>query len=242
MMTTTKPSAENSDHMNRPQETMTYHPRQVRDLKKLVALGEGSRLEFKRKAAYPDKIVREMIAFANANGGTLLLGVGDDGTLSGLKHPDDESHVIRMSLKKCHPRLPVTEIIIPIGPSKFVLRYDVADSEHKPHYFRDGATRQSYIRVNDQSIKASREVREIARRAKLNKDIRFHYGEHEKFLMTYLDMNPAITLKEFMNVSGLKRFYASKKLVLLVLANVLRITPHEKGDLFSLAFGNQSGQ
>ncbi len=228
--------------MNRPQETSTYHPRQVRDLKKVVARGEGSCLEFKRKAAYPDKIVREMIAFANAKGGTLLLGVSDDGGLAGLKHPEDESHVIQISLNKCHPRLPVTETFIPIGPSRFIIQYDVAESEHKPHYFRDGATRQAYIRVNDQSIKASREVREIARRSKQKKDIRFHYGEHEKFLMTYLDVNPAITLKEFMNVSGLKRIYASKKLVLLVLANVLQITPHEKGDLFSLAFGRESGQ
>jgi hypothetical protein len=29
--------------------------------------------------------------------------------------------------------------------------------------------------------------------------------------------------------------------VLLVLANVLQITPHEKGDLFSLAFGKETG-
>ena len=93
--------------------------------------------------------------------------------------------------------------------------------------------------MNDQSIKASREVREIARRSQAKKDIRFHYGEHEQLLMQYLDMNPSITLKQFMQVSGLKKFYASKKLVLLVLANVLEITPHEKGDLFSLAFGKE---
>ena len=80
-------------------------------------------------------------------------------------------------------------------------------------------------------------MREIARRSQFGKDIRFHYGEHEKFLMHYLDVNPAITLKEFMQVSGLRRYHASKKLVLLVLANVLQITPHEKGDLFSIAFG-----
>lgn len=228
--------------MNRPQETSTYDPRQVRDLKKLVDRGEGPTLEFKRKAAYPEKIVRELIAFANAQGGRLLVGVSDDGGMPGLKHPEDESHVIRNALKKCSPPIPVTETFIPIGPSRHIIQYEVTESLHKPHYFCDGINKQAYIRVNDQSIKASREVREIARRSKAQKDIRFHYGEHEKFLMTYLDMNPAITLKEFMNVSGLKRFYASKKLVLLVLANVLRITPHEKGDLFSLAFGKQPGR
>ena len=227
--------------MNRPQEAFTFQARQVRELKKLISLGESSSLEFKRKASYPDKIVREMIAFANAQGGTLLVGISDDGQVAGLKHPEDESYVIQQSLQKCSPRLPVTETFIPVGDGRHVIQYHIAESNHKPHYFMGGERREAYIRVNDQSIKASREVREIARRSQLKKDIRFHYGEHEKILMHYLDINPAITLKEFMKVSGLKKFYASKKLVLLVLANVLTITPHEKGDLFSLAFGRETG-
>jgi hypothetical protein len=99
--------------------------------------------------------------------------------------------------------------------------------------------KESYVRVNDQSIKASREMREIVKRSRKQKDIRFHYGEHEKFLMKYLDANPDITLKKFIDLSGLKKFYASRKLVLLVLANVLQIIPHEKGDLYALAFGKK---
>jgi len=227
--------------MNRPQEAITFQARQVRELKKLVSTGESGTLEFKRKAAYPDKVVREMIAFANACGGTLLVGVGDDGDLAGLKHPEGESFVIQQSLAKCHPPLPVMETFIPIGNARYVIQYQIAKSNQKPHYLSDGEKKEAYIRVNDQSIRASKEVREITRRSQLHKDVRFHYGEHERFLMRYLDINPSITLKEFMQVTGLKRFYASKKLVLLVLANVLQITPHEKGDLFSLAFGKETG-
>jgi predicted HTH transcriptional regulator len=223
--------------VRRPQETTTYIPRQVQELRKLVAQGEGGRLEFKRKAAYPDKIVREMIAFANTNGGVLLLGVGDDKTLPGLKFPEDESHVVQEALKKCKPKLPVEEQFIPIGNGRTIIRYDVHVSDRKPHYVLVGEQKESYVRVNDQSIKASREMREIVKRSQKKKDIRFTYGEHEKFLMQYLDSNPSITLKRFIELSGLKKFYASKKLVLLVLADVLRITPHEKGDLYSLAFG-----
>ena len=222
--------------MNRPQESNPYNPRQVQDLKKLVAQGEGLQLEFKRKAAYPDKIVREMIAFANTKGGVLLLGVGDDLTLPGLKFPEDESHVVKEALKKCRPKLPVTEQFIPIGNARTIIRYDIHESEDKPHYIPIGESKESYVRVNDQSIKASREMREIVKRARKKKDVKFHYGDHEKFLVEYLTDNPTITLKKFIELSGLKKFYASKKLVLLVLADVLSITPHEKGDLYSLAF------
>ena len=49
------------------------------ELKQLVRRGEGQYLEFKKKADHPDKIVREMVAFANSGGGELLLGVDDHG-------------------------------------------------------------------------------------------------------------------------------------------------------------------
>jgi len=51
--------------------------------------------------------------------------------------------------------------------------------------------------------------------------------------MEYLEQKDTITLQEFRTVAGLNRFLAAKKLILLVLANVLRITPTEKGDYYS---------
>src|SRR5688572_16889908 len=114
--------------MNRPQEISIYNPRQVQELKRLVSLGEGEKLEFKRKASHPEKIIREMIAFANTKGGILLLGVNDDKTIPGLKYPEDESLAIQEALKKCNPRLPVKEHFIPIGNSRTVIRYDIDES------------------------------------------------------------------------------------------------------------------
>jgi predicted HTH transcriptional regulator len=221
----------------KPQENFPIDPRQISQLKTLVSKGEGFHLEFKRKATYPDKIVREMIAFANSKGGILLLGIGDDRTIPGLKHPEDESHVIKEALKRCRPALSIKETFIPIGTNRSVIQYEVSESHRKPHYFLTAEqAKESFVRVEDKSIKASREMREIAKRSQRNKDIRFHYGEYEKMLMQYLDQHHTITLKKFTELSGLKRFIASKKLILLVLADVLRITPHEKGDLFSIAF------
>lgn len=224
--------------MNKPQEAFPPDQRQIQQLRNLVANGEGATLEFKRKAAFPEKIVREMIAFANTKGGILLVGIADDGGIPGLKYPEDDSHVIRKALTQCKPPLPVKEMFIPIGASRTVIQYEVAESTRKPHYlFTAEQQKESFVRVADKSIKASREIREIARRTLQKKDIRFQYGDHEKLLMQYLDEHKTITLKKFCEVSGLKRFYASKKLVILVLADVLRITPHEKGDIYSLAFG-----
>jgi len=225
----------------RAHEALEADHRQIQSLKKLVSKGEGSTLEFKRKAAHPEKIVREMIAFANTKGGLLLVGIGDDRSIPGLKHPEDDSHVIKQELKRCRPTLPVKETFIPIGNNRTVIVYEINEGTKKPHYYlSENQIKESFVRVEDRSIKASKEMREISKRSQRKKDIRFHYGEHEKLLMQYLDENNTITLKKFSELSRLKRFIASKKLVLLVLAGVLRITPHEKGDLYSLAFKRQS--
>lgn len=76
-------------------------------------------------------------------------------------------------------------------------------------------------------------MQEIIKRSKKKRDIHFSFGEPEKKLMEYLEHHATITLAEYMKFSGLNRFRASRKLILLVLANVIRITATEKGDLYS---------
>jgi len=219
----------------RPQEQVEFNARQFHQLRLLVAEGEGPTLEFKRKAAFPEKIVREMIAFANTKGGILLIGVGDDGSLPGLKHPDDELHVMEAALKSVRPYLEYKVTLVPVNDSRTIIYYDIPESKRKPHYLlNSNKLKETFVRVEDRSIKASRELREIVKRRQRMKDIRFHYGEHEKFLMQYLDEKECITVKEFASLCGLGKLYASRKLILLVLANVLKIVPHEKGDLYSV--------
>lgn len=203
------------------------------DIRKLVLEGEGQHLEFKRKAAHPEKIVREFIAFANTDGGTLLVGVDDDGSIPGLKYPEEEIHVITAALQQtCRPLLVYQESVLPISENRSVIRYDISPSE-KLHFQILDKTRKTFVRVQDMSIKASAEMQEIIRRSKKKRDVRFVFGDAEKNLMSYLEQNPQITLPQYIKFSGLNRFRASRKLILLVLANVLKITASEKGDLYS---------
>lgn len=203
------------------------------EIRKLALEGEGQQLEFKRKAAHPEKIVREFIAFANTDGGTLLIGVDDDGSIPGVKYPEEEIHVISEALsKQCRPLLVYQEDVIPISENRFVVRYDISPSE-KVHFLTFDKTRETFVRVKDKSIKASAEMQEILRRSKKKRDVRFTFAEAEKNLMVYLEQIPQITLQQYMKFAGLNRFRASRKLILLVLANVLKITASEKGDLYS---------
>jgi predicted HTH transcriptional regulator len=208
---------------------------EVYQLRRLVMEGEGQHLEFKRKASHPEKIVREMIAFANSEGGTLLIGVDDDGALAGVKYPDEELLSVQEALHKhLKQKLIYHDSLIELSENRFVVRLDIPPSEKRPLYFvLDSKTRESYVRVNDMSIKASVQMNEIIRRKRQSKNIRFYFAEHELALMKYLDERKIITLPEFQKLTGLNQFAASRKLILLVLSNVLKITATEKGDIYS---------
>jgi hypothetical protein len=221
--------------MMKNSETTSVDAQQIRELKKLVAEGEGMHLEFKRKAAYPEKIVRELIAFANTEGGTLLVGVDDDKTMPGTKYPDEEAHVIIEALSQfCRPHLTYKETIVPISDKKFIVRFDIPPSSKRPHFLvLSKEARQCFVREQDMSIKASLEMEEIVRRSRHARDIRFTFGDAEKQLMEYLEVHKTITLPAFQKLAHLNRFKARRKLILLVLANVLKITATEKGDLYA---------
>jgi len=206
----------------------------LRELRKLVSQGEGQHLEFKLKATFPEKIIRELIAFANTDGGTLLVGVNDDGSIPGVKFPEEELLVIENELaKNCRPTLPVRSRFIRVNEKRFVVWLDVSRSSRRPHYVPSNEKKVSYVRHKDESLTATREMVEVIRRLKTLEGMRFPYGEAEQKVIRYLSDHPGITLWEFARLAGLNRFNASRKLVRLVLANVLRITPTGKEDIYS---------
>lgn len=209
--------------------------RAIKDLEALVAQGEGLHLEFKRRVAFPEKVIREMMAFANTSGGVLLVGVNDDGAISGLRYPEEDSLLIRKALRRfCRPALPFEETVIPISVNKFILKYDIPPSDKRPHRFWLSRRKsETYIRVSDMSIRATREMSEIVYQSKFGRDIQFSYGPHESTLMRYLADNNQITLPQFQQLTGLSMALAARKLVTLVLARVIRIVPTEKGDIYT---------
>lgn len=209
---------------------------QLAALKKLVAQGEGQRLEFKRKAAFPEKIVREVVAFANAEGGTLLVGIDDNGEIPGLKHPDDDEYVLRQAIAKhCNPPVKYDLERVKIGLNRQVLVYQIHESEAKPVFaiynFRTGRGR-AYVRVADRSIQASREMRQILQARQSPQPQGFTYGENERKLMQHLGQHGKTSVEQYAQAANLPRAEASQILVRLTLAGVLNILPQENNDDF----------
>ena len=128
-------------------EQLSVDSRQLSELRRLVSHGEGRSLEFKQKVAFPEKIVRELIAFANTDGGTLLVGVEDDGKIAGVKFPEEEWLLIESELSHtCRPALTLQSQIIRLSEKRYVLRVDIARSERRPHFQVEGGRRLSFVR------------------------------------------------------------------------------------------------
>jgi predicted HTH transcriptional regulator len=207
----------------------------LQDIKILASKGEGLRIEFKKKAAHPEKIVREVIALANTSGGYLFIGIDDDGTVCGQRYIEEEIFVMEKAIGELiFPQLTYEVFSIKINEKKGVAVFNIPLSNERPHYLKDKERKQSFIRVADRSVQASREVWEVLRRSKTPRDTVFTYSWKEEMLMKAMEETGKITLREFAKISKLPKFIASKTLVRLVLANVLQIHPQETDDYFTL--------
>lgn len=218
------------------------------DLKRYVSLGEGQHIEFKRRFPRPERIAREAIAFANAAGGQLFLGVSDEGEIVGLRDVvEEEFAVIDALARHVSPVLEASLSRVPVTARREVLVLAIPESRAKPHFLvLDGAVngaepspdqRAAFVRIGASSVEASKEAVRLMRHATEPHDVRFEFGDKERKLMRYLDRHERISVDAFARLAGIPRRRASQTLVLLAKANVLKLHVDEKEDYFTMAYG-----
>jgi hypothetical protein len=208
----------------------------ISQIRKWVSRGEDDRLEFKQKANHPEKIVREMVAFANTSGGHLLVGVSDDKKIIGLKYVEDALYQIeRAAQRYCHPPLGFSAEVVTTPDNRKLLVYTIPKSDRRPHFVEvSPADRKAYFRVGESSIQASPELCTILRRTTEAENIAFSYGDVEHKLMQLIESDRMVTVQSFARKTGISKRDASEVLIIMVLANVLQIHPSVSGDKFSI--------
>lgn len=230
-----------------------------RKLRELIELGETDMVEFKRRFSDFDKIAKEIIAFANTRGGVILIGVDDDGSIVGV---DSEKHEIELVSTTAEFYCdPVVDIDIDIVELKGhdVIVINVPESSMKPHYLvprvngagergpvgkgrrkvkevPDDVPRHAYIREKDRSVIASKEVERVLASHRVDAPpLQLHIGKIERALFDYLESNRRITLREFRHLVNISERRASRALVRLVRAGLIRIFTNEAEDYYTLA-------
>lgn len=128
------------------------------DLLQLIANGENSGVEFKRDDLRPEQLAKEIVALANLKGGKVLLGVEDDGSISGIQRNDLEHWVMDTVFGRyVHPMiLPYFEVVT-LDDGKRVAVVTLTEGSAKPYAVRHNDREEVYVRVGSTSRRATRE-------------------------------------------------------------------------------------
>lgn len=128
------------------------------ELLEIIANGENSGVEFKRDDLRPEQLAKEIVALANFQGGRLLLGVEDDGTISGIQREDLETWVMDTVFGRyVHPLiLPFYEEVV-MDDGTRVAVVSLTQGTAKPYVLRNNNREEIYVRVGSTSRLATRE-------------------------------------------------------------------------------------
>lgn len=113
---------------------------------------------FEFKSGFTEEIYKEVIAFANTDGGVLYIGIDNDGNAVGLSNVDDEYTRITNGIRDAI--LPdVTMFVKYTIQENKVVRITISEGTNKPYYLRSKGLKPNgvYVRQGTSSVQASSE-------------------------------------------------------------------------------------
>ena len=127
-------------------------------LLELVLDGETPKVVFRRDDLRPVQLAREVVAFANGRGGRILLGVNQDGAISGIQRDQLQGWVFGQVLDSfVHPAIIPYYEEVQLDDAKRVAVITLGDEPSKPYAVRREGRDEVYVRAGHASKIASRE-------------------------------------------------------------------------------------
>ncbi len=198
---------------------MSRIPRHIADL---IAGGETQTLDFKFEISDAKKIAKTLVAFANTDGGTLLIGVKDNGVIAGVRS-DEEIYMIDAAAKMyCNPKINYDVTTWNID-GKQVLEIKIAKGKARPYSAKEKNDKwKSYVRVFDQNFVANNVLTRYWKE-KNTREVILNYTREIEFLLDYLSDYQHITIKDFCRRAEISCKKAENVLVDLLILNIIKI-------------------
>lgn len=200
----------------------TRNSKQVNNyITKLIQQGEHQQQDFKYCISDSRKIARSLVAFANTNGGRLLVGVKDNGRIAGVR--SDEEYYMIESSAKMYSKPPIeftTQQHFVEG--KTILEVMIEPSKEKPHFALDDDGKWwAYFRKDDENRLANKIMIEVWKRQKSPDGILITYSDAEKCLLDYLGTHEKISVGKFARIAHLSYLKAEQIIINFRLLNIL---------------------
>jgi len=204
-------------------------------IRKLIAEGEHQQLDFKFGITDSRKIARTLASFANTDGGRLLIGIKDNGSVAGVRSEEEFYMIQAASEMYTRPVVPfevkewtvnqkrVLEIIVPA--IKGILH---SAPEKKDDYLVYTRVKDENYPVNSVWLKAYK-----WRNSASGTFIRF--GESEKFLLNYLETEPSITQSRYCKLAKINSRTAENIIAGFVAIDMVNIVFTKQGVIYKLS-------
>jgi len=200
----------------------------------LISQGEHEHLDFKYNISDSKKIARSLVAFANTGGGTLLIGVRDNGSIAGIRS-DEEIFMIEAAANMYSKPEILPEVKEWQIADKTILEITIPESNQKPHYaLNEDEKWMAYIRFQDKNILANSIMLDVWKRKQGEKGTYIRYLKEEKLLLNYLEKHESITFNEYCKLGVIPYKKAKMVIVNLVSLDIVKINIDEKQFSYSL--------
>lgn len=171
----------------------------------LISEGEHIRQDFKFEISDARKIARSISAFANTEGGRLLIGVKDNGRIAGVRSEEEMYMIEAAAQLYCSPEVPIAMRTYCVE-GKTVLVAEIPIAGHKPVMARDEQNRLwAYVRVADENILATPVHLRVWRQANEEVPVVLEYTDKERYLLNVLSAGKSYTLAGICRCTGLSR-------------------------------------
>lgn len=203
-------------------------------IKSLIQSGENQQLDFKFEISDSRKIAKTLVAFSNTDGGTLLIGVKDNGNIAGV-HSDEEFFMVQAAAGMyCKPEI-LFESKRWVVDGKTVLEVIIPKGANYPYFAQTEPNKWlAYIRVKDENILATTVHLKVWKNKTHDTGILLEYSEKVKKLMEYLEFNPSISISKFCRTAFLPKSAAENILADLIYFGLIEVVYEGSRFIYSL--------
>lgn len=181
-------------------------------IQKLISEGEHIHQDFKFAISDARKIAKSLSAFANTEGGRLLVGVKDNGKIAGVRSEEEIYMVEAAATLYCRPEIELETHIYHIE-GKDVLEVQINESTQKPIYALDENNHPwAYVRIKDENILGNPIHLNIWKHDREEKRVIITYTQREQQVLTILKQQGALTLGQCSKLTRMNRKQISRLL------------------------------
>ena len=204
-----------------------------RYLLELISEGEHQQQDFKYRVDDARKLARSVSAFANTDGGRLLIGVRDDGHIAGVRTEGEIYVMHQAAYKYCQPEASI-RFDTYHADGKAVVIATVPPSDKRPVCAPDeDGNMRAYIRIKDENIVASPVLYTLLKESQKPQGALLVYDDNIRRLLGL--MEGRLTLGQIVRLTRLPRHKVITLLAHLIRFGTVQWNYVEQEFVFSLA-------